>query len=228
MNEIPYDPNSITGNAARDAMIVTAVNIARNGDGVTTLPAIQIMLPGNFDLDEVELKNVIAAMDAPEQVDTSGVVETPPAPIPDEPQPEPPTMTHEEAQARIAALNEKLARLRAELERLSRCQRKARTDLAAAVQAFVTGQQPRTFDALVREELAANQQHRADVKAGLVPPRQYNQRGKSYIDRMSSRGGSAEDHIRHQLARGKRRFQPGDRMVTLPDGRHVIQAPPKQ
>lgn len=49
---------------------------------------------------------------------------------------------------------------------------------------------------LVREHIKANQQHKQDVKDGKAQLRPQRGRGRSYIDRMSGRGGDANDFVR--------------------------------
>jgi hypothetical protein len=178
--------NTVTGNPMRDLMIAQAVNRARADDGVTTLPAIQILLPADFDLAEQELKDTLALMGSEPPEVTAESADAAPA------EPTAPTMTREQAQERVRLAHADLAAHRADLIRCGNRQRKARADLGAAISAFIAQQAPKTREQLIRDEIAANQQFKADVAVGKVRPRERPRPGRSVVDRIASyqRGGS--------------------------------------
>ena len=97
----------------------------------------------------------------------------------------------------------------------------ARSLVSRALVAFNAEFPPITRETLMRETIAAEQQHKKDVKAGLVAPQRQSPIANSAIDRTAaySHGGNADDFARGQMRTGFRRGV--TQVRTLPDGRRV-------
>jgi hypothetical protein len=105
-----------------------------------------------------------------------------------------------EGQARhfVDVANERLSKARETMVTVQNTLKARRADLSAEIlgwqQLFRPLQQTR--EQLMREHLAANLQHKMDVKAGKIAPPRRAGKGKSYIDQTSGRGGDANDFAR--------------------------------
>jgi hypothetical protein len=83
--------------------------------------------------------------------------------------------------------------------------RRHRTAVQAAVKAWLAEWPTLTPLGLAQQTIRANQQEKADIAAGLAPPRQEPPQPIAYIDRVclaSGSGGSSDDFARSRMKTG--------------------------
>jgi hypothetical protein len=92
--------------------------------------------------------------------------------------------------------------------------------LSKCIAAFQAEFAPITRETLVRETIAAEQQYKRDVLAGVIEPKKAPRLANSAVDRHAfyGAGGSADDFARSNMRTGFRRGT----TRTLPDGRRVL------
>jgi hypothetical protein len=178
----------------RDDMMREAI---LNAAPDTTLASVASWLPGDFDLDEAELADMIATMAAeptPAQREAGALVASilglDPAPIefegapdptpealgeaearaPAEPVKEPPTLTFQEARDVVSEWANKLSKARGALMAAQARQQAGRLKLAAVIGQFVSGFPKKSREDLQREYLASEAERRQRVADGLEPP----------------------------------------------------------
>jgi hypothetical protein len=163
----------------------------------TTLASVVTWLPGDFDLDEAELADMIATMatePTPRQREAGALVASilglDPAPIefegapdptpealgeaearaPAEPVKEPPTLTFQEARDVVSEWANKLSKARGALMAAQARQQAGRLKLAAAIGQFVSSFPKKTQEGLQRDYLASEAERRQRVADGLEAP----------------------------------------------------------
>jgi hypothetical protein len=160
-------PDTITGNAARTAMLRKAIEKVG-----TELAAVQAALPGNFDTDQAELDVMLAAMngsaveDQPVE-DQTVEDQTPPGAAIEQSSdddreqmhPAAPSLTLIEAQAALANWQHKAQLARSALRERDLEQRATRAKLVESINFFLRGG-PISRDDLMREYLASEQRKR--------------------------------------------------------------------
>jgi hypothetical protein len=175
----------------RDDMMREAI---LNAAPDTTLASVVTWLPGDFDLDEAELADMIAAMAAeptPAQRDAAAMVsnilgiefEGAPEPSPGEQIPEAelvaglepapveaPTLTFQEARDVVSEWANLLSKARGALMSAQARQQAGRLKLAAVIGQFVSGFPKKSREDLQREYLASEAERRQRVADGLEAP----------------------------------------------------------
>ena len=163
----------------------------------TTLSSVVTWLPGDFDLDEAELADMIATMatePTPQQREAGALVASilglDPAPIefegapdptpealgeaeawaPAEPVKEPPTLTFQEARDVVSEWANLLSKARGALMAAQARQQAGRLKLAAVIGQFVSGFPKKSREDLQREYLASEAERRQRVADGLEAP----------------------------------------------------------
>lgn len=110
--------------------------------------------------------------------------------------------TRDEAQAHLKSLQDTLHLARQDRMTADEAVRHARAAMATAIAEWNGSGGGYTREMLVRDNIAASQQHKEDLAAGRVQPTQRDQRAlRSVVDRQAyySQGGTGADHVRAQF-----------------------------
>lgn len=109
-----------------------------------------------------------------------------------------PEIGEREARAILDHSNRRLSKARSAMVVAAETLKTYRADVSSAIYQwqllFLPQQQ--TFESLIRDTIAANQQYKQDVKDGKIAPPPRQGRGRSYIDQTNGHGGTASDFAR--------------------------------
>ena len=190
---------SVTGNPVRDAILRNAIA----GLDDHSFAAVQAVLPGDFDLDQQELDEMLATMTAGE--DAAAPVEAEPVEF----APEPPTLSLLEANAALADWQHKMQLARVALRDRDLEQRTARGKLVEAINFFLRGNVTISREQLQREHIASEQMRKA---AGEARHRPLTTHGPSVYDIGRAGHGNS---VNRRYSPTRRGLLPGQRAYSL-------------
>jgi hypothetical protein len=200
-----YDPNTVTGNGARDNLLTLAImKLEQAGDDPSVLASVQLELPKDFDLDAGELAAMLAHMNIkPVEAPTREALAV--EAVADETVPEPvesQTMTADEARDAVVMWEKRLAQARGARLGAEQKARDLRGRLGAAVQEFVQGFSQLSPEENVRQMIASEQARKA---AGIpINGGRTRTGGPSVVDMAagSADGSSANRSFAPKFRRG--------------------------
>lgn len=220
-----------TGNVERDRLLTEAINKVIAAGKTASMKLVARQLPGDFALDADELDSMladIAPQDKPplegsapetlEKIASPDAIKEGQSPI-DAAEVAPQVEIGErEARAIHDSAQLRLKKARDEMVVAQETLKNLRGDLASAIfywQQLCRPQQ-QTFSDLIRDQIAANQKLKQDIKDGKVAPPPRGGKGRSYIDQTNGHFGDGNDFARrsnqttaatsgHQVHKGFRR-----------------------